>query len=270
MKKILFYALLITNCALLLAGCGGNKNLQDDAENDFEKLIIGLDDAYPPFGFRDENNEIIGFDIDLANEVADRIGVEIEFKGIDWNKKYEELDGGLIDVIWSGFNITPEREEHVIFTKPYMLNRQVILVAKGNKPGIVTASDLAGKVVGTQLSSPADDFINKDKELKDSFAKLVTYDNYKHAFEALSKGEVEAIVCDELVVRYEMSRHHDKFETVEATIGTVTEIGVGFRKKDTALRDRVQSALDEIIKDGTAEKISEEWFQADLIRTHIR
>lgn len=256
MNKLILPLMLII---FLVTGCGvlGTK-----------KIIVGLDDAYPPFGFHDEDGKLVGFDIDLAEEIALRMGVEFEFKGIDWNNKYDELESKRIDVIWSGFNITPEREKHVMFSKPYMINRQVILVAKGNKLGIVSAADLAGKVVGTQLGSPADGFINQDEKLKKSFAKFVTYDNYEHVFAALAAGEVEAVVCDELVLRYEMYRHHDKFDVIEATVGDVTEIGVGFRKGDTELRNRFQNAFDEIVKDGTAKEISFKWFQADLIEAN--
>lgn len=256
MNKLILPLMLII---FLVTGCGvlGTK-----------KIIVGLDDSYPPFGFHDEDGKLVGFDIDLAEEIALRMGVEFEFKGIDWNNKYDELESGRIDVIWSGFNITPERKEHVMFSKPYMINRQVILVAKGNKLGIVSATDLAGKVVGTQLGSPADGFINQDEKLKKSFAKFVTYDNYEHVFEALAAGEVEAVVCDELVVRYEMYRHHDRFDVIEATVGDVTEIGVGFRKGDTELCKHFQNAFDEIVKDGTAKEISFKWFQADLIEAN--
>lgn len=257
MNKLILPLMLII---FLLAGCGNT--------NAVDKLVIGLDDKYAPFGFRTEDNELVGFDIDLANEVANRMGVAIEFKAIDWNNKEAELKSGNINVIWSGFNITPDREDYILFSKPYMLNRQVILVKKGNTQGIVSAADLAGKVVGTQLGSPADGFINQDEQLKNSFAKFITYDNYEKVFEALASGEVDAVVCDELVVHYEMNRHHDKFEAIEATVGPVTGIAVGFRKGDDALRNRFQTAFNEMVEDGTAQKISVKWFNADLIQEH--
>lgn len=264
MRKILLSFFLIV---FFITGCGDSKDSKslDDFKND-RTIIIGLDDSYPPFGFRNEKGELVGFDIDFANEVASRMGISIEFKGIDWNSKYDEIENGRIDLIWSGFNVTSERKEHVIFSKPYMINRQVILVKKGQGAGIISAADLAGKVVGTQLGSLADFFINQDEKLKNSFAKLITYDNYEHVFKALAAGEVDAVVCDELVVHYEMNRHHDKFDTVEATVGTVTDIAVGFRKNDTALRDKFQKVFDEMADDGTTKEISEKWFGADLIK----
>lgn len=266
MNKIFTMAILLV--AVILTGCGAKNEQGSDDDGVFilhKKFVVGLDDAYAPFGFRDEDNKLVGFDIDLAEEVAERMGIVFDFKAIDWNNKEEELESGKIDIIWSGFNITPDRKEYVIYTKPYMINRQVILVAAGKGTGIVSADDLAGKVVGTQLGAPSDEYIEHYEKLMKSFAKFITYDNYKHAFKALEDGEVEAIICDELVVRYEMNRNPGKFDMIEATVGPVTEIGVGFRKEDTELRDKVQEVLSEIVKDGTAKRISEKWFGADLI-----
>lgn len=265
MKKIFLPVLLM----ILLATCCSCK--QTPQENKAlpgynRTFIIGLDDNYAPFGFRNEEGELIGFDIDLALELANRMGVGIAFKAIDWNTKEDEINKGNIDIIWSGFNITPEREKQFLFSKPYMENRQVILVAKGKSTGIVSAADLAGKIVGTQLGAPSQYFLNQDRALTDSFGELITYDNYTSAFKALEDGEVDAIISDELVVHYEMNRHRDKFEAIEATVGPFTEVGIGFRKGDTELRDEVQKVFDSMVEDGTAQKISIKWFDADLIR----
>lgn len=257
MKTILLPFMLIV---CLLAGCSSNVETK--------KIVIGIDEAYAPFSFRNRDGEIIGFDMDLAKEVARRMGTEFEFKPIDWNKKREELESGNIDILWNGLSITPERQTYLIFTKPYMEDRQVILVRKGRTNGIISAADLAGKVVGTQLGAPSEFFINQDEQLKNSFAKFITYDNYKHAFEALADGAIDAVICDELVVHYEMNMHQDKFETIEAMVGTVTEIAVGFRKSDTKLRDEIQNVFDDMVKDGTAREISIKWFNGDLITMH--
>lgn len=262
MKRIFLPILLLL---FIMTGCGFNS---ENSKKCNDTIIIGLDDTYAPFGFKDDNGKLIGFDIDLAKEVASRMGVKVKFKGIDWSKKYDELESGNIDIIWSGFNVMSEREEHVLFSKPYMENRQIILVTKGKGEGIISVADLAGKIVGTQLASPAYDFINQDEELKKSFGKYITYDNYEHAFEALMNGKLDAVICDELVAHYEMLRHRNKFDVIETTVGSVTNIAVGFRKNDTELLERFQNAFDEMVEDKTAREISLKWFQADLIKTH--
>ena len=264
MKKIFLPLLLMI---FLLTGCGGESSDKTNGNSkDLKKIVIGLDEHYAPMGFRNEKDELIGFDIDLAKEVAKRMGVAVEFKPIDWNKKEEELNAGNIDIIWNGLDITPERMENILYSKPYMDNRQILLVKGGNNKDIRSEGDLADKVVGTQAGSNSETYIDQNENLKNSFAAFKTYDNYRNAFKALEGGELDVLICDEIAGRYEMSKVPQKFDAIELTVGPVTELGIGFRKDDTELRDRVQSVFDEMVKDGTAKKISEEWFQADLIK----
>lgn len=163
MKKILITFLMITLVAsLLLTGCSGSGATKSSTEDtkpsqsdtsleDIKKagkFVVGLDDSFPPMGFRNEKDEIVGFDVDMAKEAAKRMGVEIELKPIDWDSKVLELNGKKIDVIWNGLTITEERKKEIAFTKPYLENRQIIVVAAGSD--IKTKADLAGKKVGVQ------------------------------------------------------------------------------------------------------------------------
>ena len=256
MKKLFLPFLLML---LVLTGC--------DGVVEKEKFVIGIDDEYAPMGFRNEAGEIIGFDVDLAKEAARRMGVEFEFRPIIWDKKFEELDSGRIDIIWNGFDITPDRQKHVLYSKSYMTNRQVLLIKKGNDWQILSAYDLEDKIVATQSGSHAETYIEENIELKGSFKEFKTYRTFSQAYKALIDEDIDVLIVDELVGRYETSRHNDTLEVVEVTIGPVTEMGIGFRKDDVKLRDKVQAVFDEMIKDGTAKKISIEWFQADLIKS---
>ena len=131
MKKILsvsFIALIAS--ALLFAG-GASESGEDTSLVDVQEkgtFILGLDDSFPPMGFRSESGEIVGFDIDTAKEVASRLGVELVAQPIDWNSKEQELATGNIDCIWNGFTVTPEREKVMIFSEPYLRNAQVVVV----------------------------------------------------------------------------------------------------------------------------------------------
>ncbi len=267
MKKIFMAALLLVT--MIFAGCGGGgepAKTDDGGSKDLKKIVIGLDDEYAPMGFKDEQNEIIGFDVDLAKEAAKRLGTEVEFKAIDWNSKEAELKSGRIDIIWNGLDITPERQENMLFSAPYMDNRQIVFVKKGNDQGIMSESDLAGKGVGTQAGSTAESYIVSQEALKDSFKEFKTYGDYVSAFMDLENGRIDALVCDEIVGRYAMSKQDGKFDALDVTVGPVSEFGIAFRKEDTELRDKVQTVFDEMVKDGTAKKISEQWFQADLVK----
>ena len=262
MKKIFMAALLLVT--MVFAGCGGGTPAKNDAEE--KPIVIGLDDEYAPMGFKNEQNEIVGFDVDLAKEAAKRLGSKVEFKAIDWNSKEAELKSGRIDIIWNGLDITPERQQNMLFSDPYMDNRQIVFVKKGNDQGIKTEADLAGKAVGTQAGSTAEAYIDSVEGFKDSFREFKTYGDYVSAFMDLENGRIDALVCDEIVGRYAMSKQDDKFDALDVTVGPVSEFGFAFSKENKELRDKVQKVFDEMVKDGTAAKISEQWFGADLIK----
>ncbi len=263
MKKFFLTALL--TASMLVTGCGGGSDTPA-ANTDGKKIVIGLDDEYPPMGFKDENNQIVGFDVDLAKETTKRMNREVEFKAIDWSSKEAELASGRIDILWNGLDITPERQENMLFSKPYMDNRQIIFVRAGNDQGIRTEADLAGKSVGTQAASTAEDYIMKNNELLNSFKEFKTYGDYTSAFMDLENGRLEAVVCDEIVGRYYMAKHPEQTMALEVVVGPVSQFGIAFAKENSTLRDEVQTAFDEVISDGTAKRISEQWFGADLIK----
>ena len=269
MKK--FFLLVILLVTMVLTGCGGGADNKPAADKPAEtpeakKIVVGLDDEYPPMGFKDENNQIIGFDVDLAKEAAKRLGTEVEFKAIDWNSKEAELKSGRIDVLWNGLDITEERKQNMLFSDPYMDNRQIVFVRKGEDQGIAAESDLAGKSIGTQAGSTAENYITGNSALKDSFKDFKTYGDYISAFMDLENGRLDAVICDEIVGRYYISKHPEKLDGLDVTVGPVSEFGIAFAKENTELRDKVQKAFDEIVADGTAKKISEQWFEKDLIK----
>ncbi len=255
MRKIFVAVFLFA--AVIFAGCGGG--------NQQSKVIIGIDDEFAPMSFHNEQNELVGFDIDLAQEAMNRLGVAAEFKPIDWSNKEKEITSGSIDLIWNGLDITNERKEYMIFSKPYMEDRQIVLVKADSDFDIHSEYDLEGKIVGTQAGSTSDDYINRNLKLKNSLAEYKSYTKFSEVVDALKKEEIEVLVCDELVARYEMNTCPDQLKIINIKIGIITETGIGFRKDNVELRDRVQDVFDEMIRDGTARKISVKWFQADLI-----
>ncbi|MBR2733242.1 MAG: transporter substrate-binding domain-containing protein, partial [Selenomonadaceae bacterium] len=117
-----------------------------------------------------------------------------------------------------------------------------------------------------QAGSTSECYLSGKETLRNSFKGYKTYAKFTETVDALKRGEIDVVVCDEIVARYEMNTNPDRLEIVNVKIGDLTETGIGFRKDDAALRDRVQAVFDEMIRDGTAKKISEQWFQADLIK----
>lgn len=227
------------------------------------KVVIGLDDNFPPMGFRDDKNALVGFDIDLAREAAKRLGVEVEFKPIDWNAKEAELNGKRVDALWNGLTITDERKQSIAFTAPYMQNHQIVVV-QADSP-IKTKAELAGKRVGVQDGSSAVDAIAKDEATAKSLKDLKKYGDNVTALMDLSAGRVDAVVLDEVVGRYYTSKKPGEYAVLDENFGT-EDYGVGVRKEDTELLSRLDKALADMKADGSGAKISEQWFGKNILK----
>lgn len=227
-----------------------------------KKIVIGLDDNFPPMGFRNEKNELVGFDIDLARATAKELGVEVEFKPIDWDAKEAELSGKRVDALWNGLTITPEREEKIAFTAPYMENHQIVIVLA--KSPIKTKADMAGKVIGVQDGSSAVDAINKEPEVAKSFKELKKYGDNVTALLDLTTGRIDAVVLDEVVGRYYVAKKPGEYRVLEDNFGT-EKYGVGVRKDDTVLLNALNKALNRVKTDGAGAKISEKWFGKNIL-----
>ncbi len=226
-------------------------------------FVFGFDAGFAPMGYKDENGEYVGFDIDLAKEVASRLGLEIVFQPIDWDSKVLELDAGNIDVIWNGLTITEDRQKEILFSDPYMDNRQVIVVAANS--GIASKADLAGKIVAAQVESSAMAAIRADEAVMNTFGQLIESPNYVQALTELKNGTVDAVVVDEMTARYYVLKDDpDSYVILDEDFGD-EQYGIGFRMKDVALRDTIQETLDAMIADGKAQEISQKWFGGNVI-----
>ena len=225
-------------------------------------FTLGFDQNFPPFGYMGDDGEYTGFDIDLAAECTERMGLELVLTPVDWDAKDLELSSGAIDCIWNGFTMNG-REDDYTFTDPYMDNSQVMVVRTDS--GINTLADLAGKIVEVQGDSTAEAALADDdhKELTASFAQLIPVADYNTAFMDLESGAVEAIAIDIGVARFQIEGKEDSFKILDETIST-EQYAVGFLKGNTELRDQVQATLMEMVEDGTFAEISEKWFGYDV------
>lgn len=230
-------------------------------------FTIGFDAEFPPYGYQDDNGEYVGFDIDLAQEVAERNGWELVKKPIDWDSKDLELGSGTIDCIWNGFTING-REDDYTWTEPYVDNSQVFVVPADS--GITSKADLAGKTVAVQADSSAlaaltDEEDNEENlALAASFAELMEVPDYNTAFMNLEAGAVDAIAMDIGVANYQIESRGSGFIILDDVLAA-EKYGVGFKKGNTELRDVVQKTIDEMIEDGTFLEIAEKWNLADCV-----
>ena len=262
MKKFLALVLTLIMASMVIAGCGGDKAATK--KEAAKKIVVGLDDNFPPMGFKNEKNEIVGFDIDMAKEAAKRLGRPVEFKAIDWSSKEAELKSGRIDVIWNGLNITDERKKNMLFSNPYMEAKQLIFIP-ANSP-IKGQADLVGKVVGIQSASTAEQNLENDKAFAGTLKEVKKYPDCIVALMDMEAGRVDAIITDEIVGRYYMEKKPGKFVALEKPVGPIGNFGIGFRLDDKTLQSDVQKVLDEMKKDGTSAKISKQWFAADIVK----
>ena len=200
----------------------------------------------------------------MAKEAAKRLGRPVEFKPIDWSSKEAELKSGRIDCIWNGLNITEERKKNMLFSDPYMECKQLIFIAKGS--AIKGQADLKGKVVGMQSASTAEQNLENDKAFAATLKEVKKYPDCIAAMMDLEAGRLDAIITDEIVGRYYMSKKPDKFVCLPTPVGPIGDFGIGFRKDDTKLQGEVQKVLNEMKKDGTAGKISTKWFGSDILK----
>lgn len=251
MKKLLLAVVLMLGLAF--TAFGADKSFEKIEKSG--KLVVGLDATFAPMGFRGENDEIVGFDIDLAKEVAKRWGVEVEFKPCEWDGILFDLNSGNIDMVWNGMTITEERIKQVQFSEPYFTDGQIIFSPKNNKVNKV--SDLAGKVVGLQLGSSADYAVQKS----DIFPKLKDVRKYATNVEALmdlEAGRTDAVVVDTVAGKYYNSKRNNLAFSEESL--TTEYYGVAIRKKDKALVNKLNETLEDMRKDGSFKTIYEKWF----------
>ncbi len=273
MKRFLS-AIAITLVFALLAACGSNPASpapkseapspapDSPAAPAITKLVIGLDDQFPPMGFRDDKNELVGFDIDLAKAVCDKLGIEAVPTPIDWSAKEFELNGGKVDVLWNGLTITDARKEAMLLSPAYIANAQVIVVRKDS--GIKTLADLSGKTVALQEASSADEAYmacsaaGTEKELVKAPENISLFNDLKI-------GRIDAVVIDKVFGDYYIAENGEGLlEILEEQLAD-EEYGIAFKKDNQELADLVLGALDELVKDGTAAQISQKWFGEDRI-----
>ena len=223
-------------------------------------LVLGLDDSFPPMGYRDENNEIVGYDIDLATEVCKRLGVELKLQPIDWTAKENELNTKKIDCIWNGMSIDDERKQNMTLSIPYLDNSMAFVVK--NDSGIKTLADMAGKKLALQSGSTAATALDEAADFKATLGEVVGLKDNMTALMDLEMGGVDVVLMDDVVANYYIATNNKPFELLEETLST-EEYAVGFRKGDEALANAVNEALQEMAKDGKLNEITQKWFGKD-------
>ena len=256
MKKllsILLAAVMLMSCAVLFSSCKDDKT-----------LIIGIT-YYAPMNYKDDNGDLIGFETEFAKAVCEKLGYEAEFQEINWDSKENELNSGAIDCIWNGMTITDERKEAMGISDPYMKNKQVIVTKAENLEKYSNAENLKGANVAAENESAGATVIQEDEMFAES--KFVGVSSQATALMEVASGTSDCAVVD-YVASIGMIGEGTDYEdlvVVEAHSFAEEEYGIAFRKDDTELRADVQKAIDELMADGTVEKIAKKYKLEDLL-----
>lgn len=264
MKKIFVIAIAFL---MVVSTVFAQGSAEEAGDRSLEKIkekgvfVLGLDDSFPPMGYRDENNEIVGFDIDLAKEVCKGLGVELKCQPIDWSAKEQELATGQIDCIWNGFTKTEEREKAMTLSMAYVNNAQVIVVKSSSS--IKTIADLKGKSIGVQAGSSGEEAIYDTEGFADSVKEIIPYKDYLTALMDLEIGGVDGIVMDLLVANDNINRSGKDFRILDETL-SAEEYVIGFRKGEVALCEAVEKELYTLKDSGKLAEIATKWFGADI------
>lgn len=261
MKKVISLVLTTIMAAALFTGCGSSSSSSAgsstlDKVHKEKKLVVAVDDTFPPMEYRDENNKLVGFDVDLGEALSKKLGYKIEFQPTAWDGIFMGLKNKKFDAVFSSVSQTAAREKEMSFAGPYLMGGQVIAVKSDNST-IKSSKDLSGKVVGAQISTTGEDAAKKIAGVKE----VKEYDKATDEFNDLVIGRIDAVVVDDAVAGY-YSTKKAGYKILDEKL-TKEPIGIAFRLEDKALAQEVYNAFKELKKDGTASKISEKWFGHD-------
>ena len=264
-KKAIALVLLIALFIQFLSGCSLNNQNMTTLEKikKTKEFVVGMDNTFPPMEFTDDNNNTVGFDVDLANEIAKKLCAKLKIVAVDWSGIQSALKSKKFDAIISCFSITDERKKAFNLAGPYLYIRQVIAVKKGDS-SIKSFEDLKGIKIGVQANTTGDSAVQKMKFI--SYEKDVTrYERITDAFNDLDIGRIKAVVIDSIVAYYYKKQNPEKFDIAPAQLER-EPVGIALRKEDKDLYAEIQKILDQLKKDGTIAKISEKWFGEDITK----
>ncbi|WP_445491869.1 amino acid ABC transporter substrate-binding protein [Niallia sp. 03133] len=269
MKKINILTVLILSLSLVLAACGTNKDSDKSSSNNTNqdllenikssgKIVVGTEGTYPPFSFHEKNGDLTGFDVEIAQEVAKRMGVKAEFKETQWDALFAGLDAKRFDMIANQVGINDERKEKYSFSEPYISSSAVLITRNDSK--VKSFDDIKGLKSAQSLTS------NYGKMAKNYGAELISVDGFNQAVELLNSKRVDVTINDKLsYLDYKKQKPNAKIKIAD-TADDVAQSGLMFRQNNDTLVEAVNKALKEMIDDGTYTKISEKWFGEDVLK----
>ena len=264
MKKLLVLVLSLA-MVLSLSACGNKETKKSDSDSSKKKFTVGFDAEYPPYGYMDsDTGEYTGFDLELAQAVCDMEGWELVKTPIEWASKDAELNNGNIDCIWNGFTINGKEDKYE-WSDPYVNNQQVVVVAKNS--GITKLADLKDKYVAAQSASAALQLLQKggdQEKLGKTFKEIQEFPDYNTAFSELEAGTVDAVAMDVGVAKYQVNNRNNNYVILDENLNS-EQYGIGFKKGNTELRDKVNADLKKLYDEGKVDELAKKNGIEDMI-----
>lgn len=256
MKKRIFIVIAIIAVAILANGCSKPKNLLGEIKA--SKVIkIGTEGTYAPFTFHDNTGKLTGFDVDIANEVAKRLGVKAQFIETKWDGMIAGLDAKRYDAVVNEVTIRPDRVKKYDFSVPYIVSKAVLIV-NANNNDIKKFADIKGKKSGQSLTS------NLAAMAKENGAVIVPVDSFNQAIQLLSSNRIDSTINDSLTyLDFKKQRPEAPIKIVDAQ-KTKDQSAIMFNKGNKELVAAVNKILNNMKSDGTYLKISKKWFNEDV------
>ena len=277
MKKLTFILVLLFSTLLILSACGKDEKAKENKKEDNKtaekaedqdllakvkddgKLLIGTEGTYAPFTFHDESGNLTGFDVEIATEVAKRLGVEPEFKETQWDAIFAGLDAKRFDMIANQVGIRPDRQEKYAFSDPYITSSAVLIVNKDNNE-VKTFEDIKGLNAAQSLTSNYGDMAKKYG------ANLVSVEGFTQSVELLASKRVDVTINDRISFLDYTKQRPEAPIKIAAVSEDASASGLMFRKGSDKLVAEVNKALTGMVEDGTYKKISEKWFGEDVLK----
>jgi len=247
--KRTFVLLLVVGAILL--GCSSQQSANT--------LVVGTAADFPPLEFIDENGNFAGFDIELMNAIAEKIGYEVKWENADFAGLVASLQTGKYDAVISAMTITASRQEEVDFSRPYFRSDQAVVVQESNV-GILSREDLADKTIGVQLGTTGELLA---RELVSDKGGVYTYESPDQAFLDLNTGRLGAVVNDLPVSSYFLLRNPNLPLKVAFTIETEEYYGIAVKKGNTELVEKINNALIQLKEEGKYAELYQKWFETE-------
>ena len=222
-------------------------------------ITVAMEGTWAPWTYHDEDDNLVGYDVEVATKIAEKLGVEPQFIEGEWDGLLAGLDAGRYDIMVNGVDITPERAEKYDFSTPYAFNRTAVITTKDND-SINTLEDLNGKNTANTISSTY-------AQLAEQYGATVTgVDDLNQTFELLLSGRIDATLNAEMTYYDYMKEHPDANAKIAVLTDDANEVAIPMRKGDetATLRTAIDAAIDELRADGTLKELSEKYFGTDI------